>query len=344
MARTSLARSATGLARFYLDCGFWRTRSFRSLPLDALGLWVCLVGACNEQATDGRLPADPEDLAAAVGLRLSRVKKPLATLIKAGRITVDGDELEIVGFSDHNPTSKEVAEYTEERSRQGGRGNHVRWHENQHRWTADCPMCIEDHPTCPPDWDDITSPAPDPPPDRPPDPEGDRSSDRSGDPERIGNPIANSSHGMGWDGMGTHSQGSNTTTGVPDVGTSPGGGSIKTRVSRVVSVLADRALAEAHQPPDKPDAYRASIVRRLQADGTVQRIEAYARSSTPMSAEQIADLVTPPTDPPPSDPAPIHPAVHAAHQPPCPTCDGMHVVEQGDGTWHSCPDCTSVLT
>lgn len=43
-----------------------------------------------------------------------------------------------------------------------------------------------------------------------------------------------------------------------------------------------------------------------------------------------------------SDPTPIHPAIHAAHQPTCPTCDGLRWIDTPDGTATPCPDCTSV--
>jgi hypothetical protein len=67
MARTSLARAARGLPRYFMDVGWWRGRRFAGLPLDSIGLMSCVVGYCTEHSTDGRVPGDPEDLAAALG-------------------------------------------------------------------------------------------------------------------------------------------------------------------------------------------------------------------------------------------------------------------------------------
>lgn len=188
MARRNLGRAATGLPRFWMDVGWWRGRRFAGLPLDALALVQCIVGYGNEHSTDGHVPADPEALAAALGLRASHVKKAIRPLLDRGLLQPDGHELVLVGFEDHNPTRDQVEAYTAERSTLGSKGNHKRWHEA--RGVID--------PTC--EWCRTT--------DHPPD----RYSDRPSDSE----PIANASHGMGWDGMGQQSSSTTTRDGPVD--------------------------------------------------------------------------------------------------------------------------------
>lgn len=63
-------------------------------------------------------------------------------------------------------------------------------------------------------------------------------------------------------------------------------------------------------------------------------------TDNPAGIDQLLDGATA-TDPQAtSDPTPVHPAIHAAHQPPCPTCDGLRWIDTADGTATPCPDCT----
>lgn len=100
MARkTSLARSAAGLPRYYMDSGWWRHPRNISLDLAAIGLYSCIVGACNEHATNGDLPARAKDVAKMLGLDACAVRRPLRALIDAGCLTVESDgRLHVVDY------------------------------------------------------------------------------------------------------------------------------------------------------------------------------------------------------------------------------------------------------
>jgi hypothetical protein len=170
------------MGRFMLDCGWWRHPHFRGLSAEALHVWQAGVSFCMDAATDGMLGvADVEELAAALGVKASWVRKATKELTARGLWREVqgpyGTELETVGYADHNPTKTEIDAYTEERSELGRKGNHVRWHVNEDRVDPRCPYCTGEL-----DCDT---------------PNTDRSSDGSTDPPTI----ANASHGMGWDGI-----------------------------------------------------------------------------------------------------------------------------------------------
>lgn len=177
--KASISRGAAGLPRYYMDCGWYRHPNFAGLPLDSLALFEAMIGYSCEHATDGRLPGHHEDLAAALGLRASAVKKALRPLLDRGRVAVEDDHHQVVGFSSHNPTADEIDAFIEERSTSGARGNHIRHHVNKGRWSADCEFC----------------PAADP---RLSDPNSDGSSDPTA--------VATGSHGLGGVGLGVPPQ------------------------------------------------------------------------------------------------------------------------------------------
>lgn len=176
--KSSISRSAAGLPRYYMDCGWYRHPNFAGLPLDALALFEAMIGYACEHATDGRLPLHHEDLAAAIGLRASAVRKALGPLIERGRVTIEDDHHQVVGYSSHNPTADEIDAFIEERSRSGAQGNHIRHHLNKGRWSPDCEFCPPEDPR-----------------------NSDPNSDRSSDPTAI----ANRSHGLGGVGLGSPS-------------------------------------------------------------------------------------------------------------------------------------------
>lgn len=180
----ALGRPATGLPRYYMDCGWYRHPNFAGLPVESLFLMEAVVGYSTEHATDGRAPADPEDLAAALGVRVSITRKGLQPLLDRGRLERIGSEIRVPGWEDHNPTAAEVEAHTAERSRSGVKGNHLRWHVQKGVVKPDCPWCVDPDPTPPPSPSDRSS---------------ESLSDRSSDPKAI----AIGSHGMGWDGITT---------------------------------------------------------------------------------------------------------------------------------------------
>lgn len=223
--KSSISRSAAGLPRYYMDCGWYRHPNFAGLPLDALALFEAMIGYSCEHATDGRLPLHPEDMAAALGLRASAVRKALRPLIDSGRVVASGSHVVVVDFTSHNPTADEIDLFIEERSRSGAKGNHIRHHVNRNRWSADCEFCPDSEPiasaqrgvsdglatTFGRDSDAVlgqTGIAKDAEPEAAAlaptctnDLNGRRSSDRSSDPTAI----ANRSHGLGWVGLGSPS-------------------------------------------------------------------------------------------------------------------------------------------
>ena len=162
----ALGRPAKGLPRYFMDVGWYRHPRFAGLSVESLFVFEAAVGYCTEHATDGHLPADHEDLAAALGLRLSWVKKAITPLLDRKIMTRSGAEIVVRNWADHNPTRDEIEAHARERSRSGSLGNHKRWHEGKGVSDPDCEHC------------------------------SDPDSDRSSDPIAI----ANRSHGMGWDG------------------------------------------------------------------------------------------------------------------------------------------------
>lgn len=172
----ALGRPATGLPRYFMDCGWYRHPNYAGLPVEALFLMEAIVGYSTEHATDGRAPADPEDLAAALGVRISIARKGLRPLLDRGRLQLAGTEVKVPGWEDHNPTAAEIEAHTAERSTAGAKGNHQRWHVEKGVTKPGCPWC-----------------------ESPEDRSSESLSDRSSDPTAI----ANGSHGMGWDGITT---------------------------------------------------------------------------------------------------------------------------------------------
>lgn len=234
MSPRKLGRGATGLPRYYMDVGWWRSRRFAGLPLEAIGLMSCIVGYGTEHATDGRLPANHEDLAAALGVRATAVRRAIAPLLERGVLVPisddEGEALVVRSWEDHNPTKAEVEAWSSERASSGAKGNHQRWHAARGIVDPACPWC--DSPT------DRNSESP---------------PDRCSDPSAI----ANRSHGMGWD-RNTDTSSSDTSTTRP-VDDDP--------VSAAIAILAQGDLARRQSekgPVGNPTAWlrTASNARR----------------------------------------------------------------------------------
>lgn len=139
--QTQLGRPANGLPRFYMDCGWYRHPRFVGLPVDTLFVVHAAIGYCTQHALDGDLPSNPEDLAMALGIRPSVVKKALPKLIDRHILEERGELVHIRNWENHNPTSDEMKERAAERSKAGKHGNHVRWHEKEGVIDDDCEFC-----------------------------------------------------------------------------------------------------------------------------------------------------------------------------------------------------------
>lgn len=138
---TQLGRPAKGLPRFFMDCGWHRHIRFSGMDPAHLHVFASTVGYCTEFGTDGEAPADPEELALAIGVKASVVKKALPILIDREALLDKGHVVFVRGWSDHNPTSAEVEDKAKERSESGTRGNHIRWHVNKDVVDPDCEFC-----------------------------------------------------------------------------------------------------------------------------------------------------------------------------------------------------------
>lgn len=165
--RTKLGRPATGLPRYYMDVGWYRHPRFLGLPLEALFVFEASIGYCYEHELSGDLPSHHEDLATALGLRATAVKKAIPLLIDRGVYERTGDGLVIRNYADHNPTGEEVQRRAAEKSSAGSWGNHKRWHLDRNIIAEDCDHCLSSH---------------------------------LGSHLRVANGSQTESHGMGWDG------------------------------------------------------------------------------------------------------------------------------------------------
>lgn len=138
----TLGRPATGLGRYYMDCGWYRHPKFAGLPIEALFLFEAGVGYCTEHNTNGVMAGDIEQLSLDLGIRLSAVRKGARTLLERGRWRRREDgTIEIVGYIDHNPMAEEVTEFVEVQRARSVYGNHVRHHVNKQVRKDDCPHC-----------------------------------------------------------------------------------------------------------------------------------------------------------------------------------------------------------
>lgn len=137
---SGLVKKASGLPRFMMDCGFWRSRKWAGSGLDEIGLQAAAVSYCYEHSTDGMLPGpDVGDLAAALGVREREAERAVAKMLKSKRWARRRSGYEIVGYLDHNPSAAEVDEFRTERASSGAKGNHVRWHKD--KIDPDCEFC-----------------------------------------------------------------------------------------------------------------------------------------------------------------------------------------------------------
>lgn len=169
--QTKLARPATGLPRYYMDVGWYRHPRFLGLSLDILFVFEASIAYCYEHGLSGELPAHPDDLAVALGLRASAVKRAKPKLLERGAWETDGDQLAIRNYADHNPTGSEVQRMVTEKSAAGSWGNHKRWHLDRGVTADDCDHCLQS-----------------------------QTASQNGSQVRVADPAQTESHGMGWDG------------------------------------------------------------------------------------------------------------------------------------------------
>lgn len=141
---TKLGRPATGLARYYMDCGWYRHPRFVGLPPETLFVFEAAVGYCHEHESNGDVPSNVEDLAMALGVRTATVRKAIPALLDRHAIEDCGELLHIRGYEDHNPTAEEIQARMKERSTAGSLGNHIRWHKNKGVVDIECAFCMEE--------------------------------------------------------------------------------------------------------------------------------------------------------------------------------------------------------
>lgn len=140
---SSLARPAKGLPRYFMDCEWHRHPRYVGLDPAVLFTFSAIVGYCTQHGTEGYAASNHEDLAMAIGVKASVVKKSLPLLIDRDALIDKGHEVYVRGWSDHNPTNAEVEDRAKERSVAGTRGNHIRWHANKSVVDPDCTFCME---------------------------------------------------------------------------------------------------------------------------------------------------------------------------------------------------------
>lgn len=238
---TQLGRAAKGLPRYFMDCGWYRAPRFAGLGVDALFVFEAAVGYCTEHGTDGALPAHPEHLAAALGVRPSVVRRALLPLLERQALAPAGDDrtLQICGWAVHNPTSEEVEQVQQERSRAGALGNHKRWHVGRGVIDPACELCV---PTGSP---------------------GDRTSDRRRDRSTDRPPSPGPSHGIGSDRLGWDRNPSSSPPPEPgdgDIG--PTDDELRAEASRRTDV----AIAAGRCDPQRRPGYLATTLANLRAE------------------------------------------------------------------------------
>jgi hypothetical protein len=122
------------------------------------------------------------------------------------------------------------------------------------------------------------------------------------------------------------------------------------RIRAAILAITDQRIARLATPPTNPTGYRDTVA------GDVRRTHHHALTTAATdhpdwSAQQLARHVEPPTPPAaPRPPDPLEQAAiaqrkrderlaAAARGEACPTCNGIGVVDNGDGTFIHCPAC-----
>lgn len=295
----SLGRPATGLPRYYMDCGWYRHHKYRGLPIEALFLFEAGVGYCTQHATDGVMSADPEDLSLEVGVRLAVVRKGLAALVDRGIWVRAGGEVSFPDWGEHNPTKEEIEELSESRSKSGSWGNHVRHHLKKGVAKPDCEHCQDgSQPVA--SGSQVRSQEGVAPPRNP-----DRKSSQT------------SSHGMGWE---------EKTPPQPPLGDdrpmskpSRGGSSIGRTVTVAAGLCAKADLARLPSPPEVIGAWLTSATRNI-AEQAGPGWRARLATDPDLTADDLAAgghwPLAPTTNGTPVPPLPPR------HDPDCARCDG----------------------
>lgn len=268
--KPTLGRPATGLSRYFMDCGWYRHPKFAGLPVEALFLFEAGIGYCTEHATNGVMSGDLEQLSLDLGVKLSVVRKGVSALINAGRWREVGAEIRIAGFEDHNPLAEEVAEFSEVQRARSSYGNHVRHHVNKQVSKDDCPHCR----------DSLGSFASEPP-----------------GKEIASEPSLSDSHGMGWDGNPP------PTSSVPSDDAHPNGAGERARPAEEETLaatwirMAEVAARNATITTSPAGWKRAHAGRMAELHGQRARAEITANPAlTPTELAEILDPACGPDD------------------------------------------------
>lgn len=145
--KSRLGRNARGLPRYYMDVGWWRHPNFVGLPPEALFVFSAIIGYSTEHATDGVVPANHEDLAAALGIRATVARKAVGPLLDRGCLQEKESSLVVPNWDEHNPTAEDIDAHAATRSQAAVAGNHRRWHVDRGVFVPDeCDLCLRDGP------------------------------------------------------------------------------------------------------------------------------------------------------------------------------------------------------
>lgn len=131
-----------------LDVGWQRHPRFVGRSAVGLLCWSLGIGYCIEYSVDGVLPADPKQLAAALGVKSGEARRAIRDLTEpnhageAAPWVVHGDLIYIDGYL-APPGAEDITDNSAARDR-GIWGNHKRWHLDRGVKDPDCPHCVPD--------------------------------------------------------------------------------------------------------------------------------------------------------------------------------------------------------
>jgi len=120
-----------------LDVNWYDEWGHEVSPRAAL-IWVLALTACKRLGNDGTLTRSQMRRLAPSGMEPELVDQLVDELIGCDIAPISGDGQAIIlhGWSEWNMSSESASE-------SGGFGNHVRWHQNAGKPSADCRFCIE---------------------------------------------------------------------------------------------------------------------------------------------------------------------------------------------------------
>lgn len=137
-----------------LSVDLFRDPKVRKAGRDAALLFVASLCYCQDQLTDGHIPADHLAVLAAEAW-----SKPSAAkaLVAHGLWVEDGDGYLVARWGEWNKPAAEVRESIEAKSEGGKKGNHEKWHVKRGGWSPTCRYCSDEPPDASVDRSDMRS-------------------------------------------------------------------------------------------------------------------------------------------------------------------------------------------